>query len=229
MRRIAIIPARSGSKRVPGKNIKEFCGKPIIAYSIEAALEAGIFDMVMVSTDGEHIADIAREYGAEVPFMRSAEAANDIAPDRVVQLEVLGEFKKRGLEFDEMIYIYPCAPFVTAERLKEAVKKYEETGATMVFPVVKLDTGFLRSYYIDDDGKLKEKFPEYYHYRTQDLPALYEDCGQFYVININEFMDPVKARQNWVPLVISEEEAQDIDTLKDWEIAEQKYKTLHNL
>ncbi len=229
MRRIAIIPARSGSKRVPGKNIKEFCGKPIIAYSIKAALDAGIFDYVMVSTDSEKIADIAKEYGADVPFLRSEAASNDFAPDRDVQLEVLGELKKRGMEFDEMIYIYPCAPFITSERLKEAVEKFEKTNATMVFPVVKLDTGFLRSYYIDDNGNLKRKFPEYYRYRTQDLPALYEDCGQFYVIKISEFMDIQKARQNWVPLIIPEEEAQDIDTLKDWEIAEQKYKTLHNL
>lgn len=229
MKRIAVIPARSGSKRVPGKNIKEFCGKPIIAYSIKAALEAGIFDYVMVSTDSEKIAEIAREYGAEVPFLRSEEASTDFATDRVVQLEVLDELKKRGFEYDEMIYIYPCAPFVTAARLKEAVEKFEQTKATMVFPVTKLDTGFLRSYYIDDNGILQQKFPEYYSYRTQDLPALYEDSGQFYVINIEEFMDAKKARENWVPLVISDEESQDIDTLKDWEIAEQKYKSLHNL
>lgn len=229
MKLVAIIPARSGSKRLPGKNIKDFCGKPIIAYAIEAALGAGIFDMVMVSTDSEHIAEIARKYGAEVPFLRSEATSNDFAVDRDVQLEVLGELKKRGLEFDAMAYIYPCSPFTTSERLVEAVDEFKRTGATMVLPVATYSCNPYRSFYIDDNGRVKYKFPEYTYTRSQDLPLLYHSCGQFSVMKIEDFLDPEKALDNWVPIIIPEQEAQDIDTPSDWEIAEQKYKALHNL
>ena len=229
MKRIAVIPARSGSKRIPGKNTKIFCGKPMLAYSIEAALKSGVFDMVMVSTDSEQTAEIAKEYGAEVPFLRSEATSNDYAIDRDVQYEVLDELKKRGLEFDQMVYIYPCAPFVTAKRLCEAVEKLTNTDASMVFPVATYNDNPIRAYYIDDKGFIKAKWPEYSKMRSQDLPVLYHDCGMFYAFDLSKFYDEENYRKAWVPLIISDEECQDIDTPTDWAIAEEKYKKLHNL
>lgn len=129
MSSIAIITARGGSKRIPRKNIREFCGKPILAYSIQATRECGLFDRVMVSTDDEEIAEMARRYGAEVPFRRSEEAAGDFATTTSVLLEVLGEYEKRGECFDTLCCVYPTAPFVTAERLRQAVSLLEESGA----------------------------------------------------------------------------------------------------
>ena len=136
MRRIAIITARGGSKRIPRKNIKEFCGKPILAYSIEAALASGLFDTVMVSTDDEEIAGIAKEYGAEVPFYRSEATSNDFATTNDVLLEVLAEYEKRGEQYDVACCIYPTAPFVTSEKLKDATKRLEDSDADTIIPVV---------------------------------------------------------------------------------------------
>ena len=229
MKRLAVIPARSGSKRIPGKNVKEFCGKPMLAYSIEAALESGLFDMVMVSTDSEATAEIARKYGAEDPFLRSEETSNDFAIDRDVQYEVLGELKKHGMEFDVMAYIYPCAPFITAARIKEAVEKLENSEAAMVFPVAKFNDNPIRAYCIDDNGFIYAKFPEYSKMRSQDLPVFYHDCGQFYVFDLEVFYDEEKMRAKWSPIILPDEECQDIDTPADWAIAEYKYRALHGM
>lgn len=227
MKRIAIIPARGGSKRIPGKNIKEFCGKPIIAYSIKAALDSGLFDVVMVSTDSEKIADIARQYGAEVPFMRSEKTASDYATTREVLLEVLSEYKKLGIEFDQMLCIYPGAPFVTGQKLVDAFRILEEKNATMVFPVCKFSDSPYRSFYIDDNGNVQYKYPELKNERTQDLPVLYHDCGQFYAYQLENYFDEQLAYQNWMPLIVEEEECQDIDTPSDWALAEYKYRILN--
>ena len=136
MKTIAIITARGGSKRIPRKNIKDFCGKPILAYSIEAALESGIFDTVMVSTEDEEIASVARKYGAQVPFYRSEKTSGDYATTNDVLLEVLEEYEKRGKHFDLAVCIYPTAPFVTAAKLKDAVERLMESGAETLIPVV---------------------------------------------------------------------------------------------
>ncbi len=134
---VAIITARGGSKRIPHKNIKEFCGKPILAYSIEAALASGLFDRVMVSTDDEEIAEVARKYGAEVPFLRSEKTANDYATTKDVLEEVLAEYEKRGEHFDTLCCIYPTAPFVTPDRLSEAMDQLEEREGDTLLPVVR--------------------------------------------------------------------------------------------
>ena len=126
MKIVAIITARGGSKRIPKKNIKEFCGKPIIAYSIEAALQSGMFDEVMVSTDSQEIAEIAKSYGAEIPFMRSDENANDMADTTDVLKEVLDRYRQQGKYYDEFCCIYPTAPFVTAQKLQESHKLLEQ-------------------------------------------------------------------------------------------------------
>ena len=123
MKKLAIITARGGSKRIPRKNIKEFCGKPIIAYSVEAAVKSGVFDTVMISTDDEEIAEIGKKYGAEVPFYRSEATSNDYATTTDVLMEVIDEYEKRGEHYDMACCIYPTAPFVSADRLKEAMNK----------------------------------------------------------------------------------------------------------
>ena len=225
MKNIAIITARGGSKRIPKKNIREFCGKPIIAYSIEAALASGVFDTVMVSTDSEEIAEIAREYGAEVPFLRSEATSNDYATTVDVLNEVLAQYAKQGIHFDQMCCIYPTAPFVTGEKLKTAFERLEESGADSVIPVVAFSFPPQRGFTVTD-GRVSYAFPEYAMARSQDLQPIYHDCGQFYVTRIAAFEEKhTVITDNTVPLVMPEEEVQDIDNLSDWVLAEAKYRT----
>lgn len=223
MKKIAIITARGGSKRIPRKNIREFCGKPILAYSIEAAVKSGIFDTVMVSTDDEEIAEVAKQYGAEVPFYRSAETANDFATTNDVLLEVLAEYEKRGEKFDLGVCIYPTAPFVTAEKLRSAVEQLEQSDADTLIPVVAFSYPPQRGMIVKD-GKLVFEYPEYLDSRSQDLVPHYHDVGQFYVFRTEAFRRNQKLMVgNILPLIVSELEVQDIDNLTDWEIAEMKY------
>ena len=223
MKNIAIITARGGSKRIPKKNIKEFCGKPIIAYSIEAALNSGMYDEVMVSTDSEEIAEIAKKYGAQVPFLRSAKTSNDFATTRDVLDEVIEEYKKRGKSFDFMTCIYPTAPFVTAQKLKEAVTKLSESDADWAMPVTAYSFPPQRAMVIRDGG-LEYQYPEYKNTRSQDLEPIYHDCGQFYVYKIDVYMGEKQGSGKVLPLITPEEETQDIDNISDWIIAEIKYQ-----
>lgn len=223
---IAIITARGGSKRIPYKNIKEFCGKPILAYSIEAANSSGVFDEVMVSTDDVEIADIAQKYGAKVPFMRSEKTSNDYATTAEVIDEVLRCYKNLGKEFTYAFCIYPTAPFITANKLKTAMEVLQESNADTVIPVVRFSFPPQRGMVIEE-GKLKFNQPEYINSRSQDLVPIYHDCGQFYGINIESFFSTGKiANNNTVPIIISDLEVQDIDNIEDWEIAEIKYRML---
>ena len=137
IRKLAIITARGGSKRIPRKNIRNFLGKPIIAYSIESAIKSGVFDEIMVSTDDDEIAEIAEEYGAKVPFKRSEATSNDTATTTDVIIEVLNEYKKRGFNFDYACCIYPTAPFITSDSLKIGFDKMLESQTEVAFPVVK--------------------------------------------------------------------------------------------
>lgn len=226
MKKIAIITARGGSKRIPGKNIKEFCGKPILAYSIEAALQSEIFDTVMVSTDDAQIAEIAQKYGAEIPFYRSRETSGDFATTNDVLLEVLSEYEKRGERFELGCCIYPTAPFVTAEKLKSAVNKLAESDADTLIPVTAFSYPPQRAMIVKE-GKLVFKHPEYLDSRSQDLEPHYHDVGQFYVFRTEAFQRNRKLMVgNILPLVISEMEVQDIDNQTDWEIAEMKYRIM---
>lgn len=163
---VAIITARGGSKRIPHKNIRDFCGKPIISYSIEAALSSGVFDEVMVSTDDEAIASIARSFGAAVPFMRSAESANDYASTDDVIAEVLRTYEAGGTRFDRFCCIYPTAPFVTAEKLKNAMALLDQ--AESVMPVVAFSYPPQRGIILEN-GRIRRKYPEFLTARSQDL------------------------------------------------------------
>ena len=227
MRTIAIITARGGSKRIPRKNIKEFCGKPILAYSIEAALNSGLFDRVMVSTEDAEIAEIAERYGAEVPFRRSEKTSGDFAATADVLLEVLEEYRRRGERFDTLCCIYPTAPFVTAERLREAVRLLEENGADSVMPVVRFSFPPQRCVVVKE-GCLQFKWPEYARTRSQDLEPFYHDAGQFYCLKEKSFLEQkALVMSKTVPLILSEMEIQDIDTEEDWELAQVKYRLRH--
>lgn len=225
MKRIAIITARGGSKRIPRKNIKNFCGKPIICYSIKAALDAGIFDVVMVSTDDKEIADIAVSCGAAVPFMRSEDTSGDFATTVEVLREVLIQYEKQGQFFDEVCCIYPTAPFVTKEKLRQAVQLLEDKQADNVTPVVRFSYPPQRCYVIAGDT-MQFKWPEYRSSRSQDLEPYYHDCGQYYVYKTEALTK--KKREEWrqVPLITSELEVQDIDHEEDWKIAELKYQAM---
>ena len=223
MSTLCIITARGGSKRIPRKNIRDFLGKPIIAYSIEAALKSEIFDEVMVSTDDEEIARVAREYGANVPFMRSSATANDFASTRDVLLEVLEEYEKRGKTFDFFSCIYPTAPFVTAEKLKAAFNKLKNSDADELTPVIPFSFPPQRAFVIQD-GNLVFQYPEFRLSRSQDLQPIYHDCGQFYFYRTDIFRGGKTGTGKCLPLIMPEEETQDIDNFSDWALAEIKYE-----
>lgn len=221
---IAIITARGGSKRIPQKNIRDFCGKPIIAYAIEAALESGIYDTVMVSTDSEEIAEISQKYGAEVPFFRSEKTSDDYAITADVLMEVMETYKKMGEEYTYMTCIYPTAPFVTSEKLKQAVETLKRENASMVMPVTAFSYPPLRGY-VMKDGYLNMKWPQYYKCRSQDLETLYHDAGQFYGYYVPDFFKSKGViTEGIVPVVVDEMEVQDIDNETDWKMAELKYR-----
>ncbi len=227
-KKIAIITARGGSRRIPRKNIKEFCGKPILAYSVQAAVKSGLFDTVMVSTDDEEIARIAEEYGAEVPFYRSAETADDHATTNDVLLEVLAEYEKRGQKFDLAVCLYPTAPFVTAQKLKTAVERLEESDADTLIPVVAFSYPPQRAMIVEK-GRLVFEYPQYLDSRSQDLTPHYHDAGQFYVFRTDAFLTNRKLMiGNILPMVMSELEVQDIDNETDWAIAEMKYRLMQD-
>lgn len=222
MSNIAIITARGGSKRIPKKNIKEFCGKPIIAYSIEAAIESGIFDEVMVSTDSEEIADIARKYGASIPFMRSEKTSSDFATTADVLNEVLDEYEKRGMYYDYFSCIYPTAPFVTAGKLLNAYNLLINTNADKIEAVTRFSFPPQRGYIVCNGG-IKYQFPEYKTTRSQDLEPIYHDCGQFYIYKTEVFKLRKIGSGITLPFIVSNLETQDIDDMTDWELAELKY------
>lgn len=226
MKNLAIIPARGGSKRIPRKNIKEFLGKPIIAYSIEAALNSGMYDEVMVSTDDEEIADVAKIYGAQVPFLRSPETSNDYAVTADVIREVLACYAKMGKCFDRVTCLYSTAPFVSADRLKESFLMLSE-DIQSVFTCVAFSFPIQRALHIVN-GKIEMLHPEYMFTRTQDLESTYHDAGQFYTFTV-DFFNKTQSLwgKNTAGLVLSELEVQDLDTMTDWQLAEMKYELLH--
>lgn len=226
-KKLAIITARGGSKRIPRKNTKDFCGKPILCYSIEAARQAEVFDEIMVSTEDEEIARIARSAGAEVPFFRSRENAGDYASTDDVITEVLQAYQERGQSFEAFCCLYPTAPFLSGERLRSAMSLLEETDSVM--PVVPFSYPPQRGLLIDEKGYVKRQFPEYATTRSQDLPKIYHDCGQFYACRTKAFLEAGTTDvERLTPLILTEMEVQDIDTPEDWEIAEMKYRMLHH-
>lgn len=226
MSSVAIITARGGSKRIPHKNIKSFLGKPIIAYSIEAAKGAGCFDEVMVSTDDKEIAEIAGSYGAAVPFMRSAENSDDFSTTRDVVREVLKQYAQAGREFDYACCIYPTAPFITPRRLAESMQLLVQKQADSVLPVVQFSFPPQRCVVLEE-GRAVFKWPEHMLTRSQDLEPFYHDCGQYYCLNTRAFGEQgVLFMRNTYPVILDEMEVQDIDNETDWRLAELKFQLL---
>jgi pseudaminic acid cytidylyltransferase len=220
---VAIITARGGSKRIPRKNIKSFNGKPIIAYSIEAALNSGIFDEVMVSTDDEEIAAVAKQFGATVPFMRSSKTSDDYATTADVLKEVLRSYEQEGIAFEYACCIYPTAPFVTAEKLSNAFGKLIDTATDAVLPVTRFSFPIWRSFKMEE-GRVSYNWPEFAPKRSQDLPPAFHDCGQFYFFKTAGFLQTGKLiTENTIGLEVPESEVQDIDNEEDWKIAEIKF------
>ncbi len=228
-RNICIIPARGGSKRIPRKNIKYFLGKPIIAYSIEAAINSGLFDDIMVSTDDEEIAEIAKKIGAKVPFYRNKETANDFATTLDVIKEVVLEYKKDNIVFDNICCLYATAPFVTVKTLQKSYDKFSKNNYDSLFPVIPYDFPIQRSVKIENE-KITFNYPEHTNTRSQDLKQNYHDAGQFYWLksSIAENSDSIIA-SNTGAYIITELQGHDIDTEIDWKLAELKYEVLQSI
>jgi pseudaminic acid cytidylyltransferase len=225
---LAIIPARGGSKRIPRKNIKIFLGKPIIAYSIEAALKSELFDEVMVSTDDKKIAQAAEKYGAKVPFMRSKRNSGDYAGTSDVIGEVLEEYLKRGLNFNIFCCIYPTAPLITVKTIKKGLNLLRNKKFDSVFPIVKFSYPIQRALKINN-SKVEMFWSENKEKRSQDLEKAYHDAGQFYWMWTKKFIEQKRIfAKNSGAIILKESEVQDIDGLEDWKMAEMKYKLNNN-
>lgn len=226
---LCIIPARGGSKRIPRKNIKHFKGKPIIAYSITSAFESGLFEEVMVSTDDLEIAEIAKSYGASIPFLRSEENSNDFATTADVLKEVLHLFKNIGKDFNHICCIYPTAPFVSSKRLIEGYEMLR-AGADSVLPIISYDYPIWRSFKVNEKECLEYFWSEFINTRSQDLRAAYHDAGQWYWVNTIKFMATGKLIfESTKGLHLSPFEVHDIDNLQDWKLAELKYEYLQSI
>jgi N-acylneuraminate cytidylyltransferase len=224
MSKIAIIPARGGSKRIPRKNIKEFLGKPIISYAIQVATESKLFDKIMVSTDDEEIAEISKQYGADVPFFRSKENSDDFSSTVDVIKEVLLKYDRK---FEYGCCIYPCTPLLTVEKLKSSDKLIIEKNKDTVFPIVKYSYPPQRGFAIQDDNVVMIN-PLTFGTRTQDLEPIYHDAGMFYWFKSEAvFEQNTLFCKNSEGIILSETETQDIDNLTDWKLAEMKYKLLY--
>jgi N-acylneuraminate cytidylyltransferase len=222
---IAIITARGGSKRIPRKNIREFCGKPIIAYSIETALNSKLFDEVMVSTDDAEIAEISKKYGATVPFMRSQKNSNDHSTTADVLEEVLLKYLDLGMNFKVACCIYPTAPLLKIDFLKKANEFLNQEKVDSVFPILKFSFPIQRALKADPSMGLSMFYPENRLKRSQDLEPAYHDAGQFYFFKIKKFLETKNLySENCRGVLLDELDAQDIDNEDDWKLAEFKYK-----
>lgn len=228
MSSICIIPARGGSKRIPRKNIKSFLGKPIISYSIETALKSKLFDIVMVSTDDDEIAEVAKKYGAEVPFIRSKKNSTDYSTTMDVLEEVLNRYETKGQKFDLVCCLYPCTPLISNSTLNKAFLKLTTSeNANSVLPIVKYSYPIQRALTVENQEVFFIK-NEMKDVRTQDTTTYYHDAGQFYFIKSSIIKNKEKTIGNKTKAIImSELEVQDIDNISDWMLAELKYKLLY--
>ena len=221
---VAIIPARGGSKRIPRKNIKSFCGQPIIAYSIEAAITSELFNKVIVSTDNEEIAEVAKKYGAEVPFIRPAKLADDYTSTDEVFIHALKFFEDSKDNYNYACCIYPATPLLKVSMLSEGLDRLRTNNATSCFPVVEFCSSIYRALEINEKDHLGMIWPEYKESRTQDLPSAYYDAGQFYWVDIKKYLGVKSILTNdCIPIILPRYEVVDIDTDEDWRFAELLY------
>ena len=225
--KIAVIPARGGSKRIPRKNIKDFYGKPLIAYSIEAALASKLFDKVVVSTDDEEVANIAKDYGAEVPFVRPRELSDDFTVTQDVINHTLQWFKEHGESFDYVCTIYATAPLLQPKFLIKGYQKLKVSNATHAFSATSMPFPIQRTFKVNSDGRCEMFTPEYYLSRSQDLEEAYQDAGQFYFTKLNAKSTDIMFGQDSIPIILPRYFVQDIDTLEDWHRAELMFEVIH--
>lgn len=223
--KIAVIPARGGSKRIPLKNIRPFAGKPIIAYSIAAARASGLFERILVSTDDARIADVARAAGAEVPFVRPAALADDRTGTNAVVRHAVEWTNGQGVGATHVCCIYATAPFLDAARLREGLDKLVASGCAFAFSVTSFPYPVQRALRIDGEGRIAPMFPEHALARSQDLEPAYHDAGQFYWGTASAFLNdvPTFSRAS-VPVLVPRALVQDIDTEEDWQRAEMLYR-----
>lgn len=222
--RVAVIPARGGSKRIPRKNVREFCGKPMIAYSIEAAQKSGVFDRIVVSTEDQEIMDLARQYGAEVPFVRPEELSDDFVATTPIIAHAIEELAKEG-PISSVCCIYATAPFVQADAIREGYELLTEHNAQYALSVTTFPFPIFRAIRLNDEGRVEMFWPEHLLTRSQDLPEAYHDAGQFYWGTPEAWLEnkPIFDTHS-VPVVLPRHLVQDIDTPEDWERAELMYR-----
>ena len=225
--RLCIIPARGGSKRIPRKNIKEFCGQAMIRYSIEAAITSQCFDKVIVSTDDQEIAEVAKSFGAEVPFIRPDELANDHAATIPVVKHAIEWFDEQGQLPTDVCCLYATAPFIQSQTISKAFQQLQESEADYCFSVTSFAFPIQRSIRITQDGKVDMFYPENFNVRSQDLEEAYHDAGQFYWGKAQAFKDELPIfSETASPYILPRYLVQDIDTMEDWIRAEAMYKVL---
>ena len=225
--KIAVIPARGGSKRIPRKNIKDFCGKPMIAYSIEAALQSGCFDKVVVSTDDLEIAEVAKQYGAEVPFMRPEELSNDYAGTIPVIRHAIEWYIQQGFDLELVCCLYATAPFVTPEYLQKGLQQLETTGAAYAFTVTSYAFPIQRAIKINSELGVEMFNPESFNTRSQDLEEAWHDAGQFYWGKADAWLaGKVIFGPESTPVILPRHQVQDVDTPEDWVRAEWLLKAM---
>ena len=225
MKTIAIIPARGGSKRIPKKNIKDFLGRPVISYAINAAINSKVFDKVIVSTDNEEIADISIKYGAEIPFFRSNKNSSDYASTDDVLKEVIEYYTDNNEYFNNACCIYPVNPFINESKIIEGLNILNSNNFDCVFSAVKYSYPIQRAFIINNENTIKMINPENYLVRSQELEDTFHDAGQFYWFKTKSFMKENKLWTNNTSIIeLNENEVQDIDNESDWEVAEIKFK-----
>jgi len=224
---VAIIPARGGSKRIPKKNIKDFHGKPLIAYSIEVALKSKLFEKVIVSTDDEEIAKVAKECGAEVPFIRPKELSDDFADSADVIKHALAYLKSIGKEYDYACTIYATAPLMRYKYLLQGYNELQKNDATNAFSATSMPFPIQRTFFLNQDGRCEMFTPQYYESRSQDLVEAYQDAGQFYWTNLHKPAIEMMFSNESIPIILPRYLVQDIDTLEDWRRAEIMYEVIN--
>ena len=223
---VAIIPARGGSKRIPKKNIKDFFGKPLIAYSIEVALASKLFEEVIVSTDDEQIASIAKSYGAVVPFLRPKVLSDDFTGTQAVIEHTLSQLDN---SYDFVCTIYATAPLLQAKYLLEGFEKLKNTTAIYAFSATSMPFPIQRTFKLNKNGRCEMFTPEHYMTRSQDLEEAYQDAGQFYWEKVGVKSDEIMFGADSLPIILPRHLVQDIDTLEDWKRAEVMYKVLEEM
>jgi pseudaminic acid cytidylyltransferase len=224
---LAVIPARGGSKRIPRKNVKPFCGKPIIAWSIETALQSGCFDRVVVSTDDDEIGEVARRYGAQTPFIRPACLSDDHTGTIPVIRHAIRELCGMEEDIGPVCCMYPTAPFVTAEDLQRGLQLLMDGGGQYAFSVTSYAFPIQRALRIGKDGRVRMFHPEHSETRSQDLEEAFHDAGQFYWGWPEAWLSGRPIFADGIPVRLPRHRVQDIDTSEDWERAEWMFRALH--